>query len=153
MLSFIGRRKILRLYKARAINKTVIKPSRDAKFCVSQTSIPQTDALQYITFNHAFIPRETQNFASHKQSFRTLTRYNIPHISMLLSLGRRKILRLYKAHAITIKGDMEPEMRHNITFMRVCCPEDAIFCVSTGCADRTSGRHPLSSAPACALSA
>ena len=72
---------------------------------------------------------------------------------MLLLLGRRKILRLYKADAITIKGDMEPEMRHNITFMRVCCPEDAIFCVSTGCAYRTSGRHPLSSAPACALSA
>ena len=46
---------------------------------------------------------------------------------MLLPLGRRKILRLYKADAITIKGDMEPEMRHNITFMRVCCPEDARF--------------------------
>ena len=28
---------------------------------------------------------------------------------MLLFLGRRKILRLYKAHAITIKGDMEPD--------------------------------------------
>ena len=90
---------------------------------------------------------------SHKQPCRKPTLNYISHISMLLSLGRRKILRLYKADAITIKGDMEPEMRHNITFMRVCCPEDAIFCVSIGCADRTSGRHPLSSAPACALSA
>ncbi len=64
MLYSLGRRKILRLYKADATNKTVIKPSRDARFCVSQASIPQTDALQYITFNHAFIPQETQNLAS-----------------------------------------------------------------------------------------
>ena len=49
-------------------------------------------------------------------------RYNISHLIMLLFLRRRKILRLYKADAITIKGNMEPEMRHNITFMRVCCP-------------------------------
>ena len=41
--------------------------------------------------------------ASHKQSFRKLTRYNISHISMLSFLGRRKILRLYKARAINIK--------------------------------------------------
>ena len=47
--------------------------------------------------------------ASHKQPFRKPTRYGIPHISMLSFLGRRKILRLYKAHAITIKGDMEPD--------------------------------------------
>ena len=65
MLSFIGRRKILRLYKARATNITVIKPSRDAKSCVSQAIIPHTYALQYTTYNkHVFIPRETQNLAS-----------------------------------------------------------------------------------------
>ena len=86
MLSFIGRRKILRLYKARAINKTVIKPSRDAIFCVSQANMSQTDGKQYahyndfpcvsqatvsqtdaklyITYKYAFIPRETQNLAS-----------------------------------------------------------------------------------------
>ena len=51
MLSFIGRRKILRLYKARATNKKVIKPSRDAKSCVSQTNVPQTDVKQYATYN------------------------------------------------------------------------------------------------------
>ena len=51
MLSFIGRRKILRLYKARATNKTVIKPSRDAKSCVSQATVPQTDGKQYATYN------------------------------------------------------------------------------------------------------
>ena len=86
MLSFIGRRKILRLYKADATNKTVIKPSRDARFCVSQASMSQTDGKQYasyhdspcvsqatvsqtdaklyITYKHAFTPRETQNIAS-----------------------------------------------------------------------------------------
>ncbi|OKZ26303.1 MAG: hypothetical protein BHV84_07170 [Prevotella sp. AG:487_50_53] len=47
--------------------------------------------------------------ASHKQPFRKPTRYGIPHISIFSSLGRRKILRLYKADAITIKGDMEPD--------------------------------------------
>ena len=51
MLSFIGRRKILRLYKADATNKTVIKPSRDAKSCVSQATVPQTDGKQYATYN------------------------------------------------------------------------------------------------------
>ena len=64
MLLFLGRRKILRLYKADAINKTVINPSRDAKFCVSQAIIPHTYALRYITYKYAFIPRETQNLAS-----------------------------------------------------------------------------------------
>jgi hypothetical protein len=86
MLLFLGRRKILRLYKADATNKTVIKPSRDARFCVSQASMSQTDGKQYasyhdspcvsqatvsqtdaklyITYKHAFIPRETQNLAS-----------------------------------------------------------------------------------------
>ena len=64
MLYSLWRRKILRLYKADATNKTVIKPSRDAKSCVSQTIIPHTYALQYTTYKHAFIPRETQNFAS-----------------------------------------------------------------------------------------
>ena len=64
MLLSLGRRNILYVTRVRAINKTVIKPSRDAKFCVSQTSIPQTDALQYTTYKHVFIPRETQNLAS-----------------------------------------------------------------------------------------
>ena len=64
MLLFLGRRKILRLYKADAINKTVINPSRDAKSCVSQAIIPHTYALQYTTYKHVFIPRETQNLAS-----------------------------------------------------------------------------------------
>ena len=41
--------------------------------------------------------------ASHKQPFRKPTLNYIPHISMLLSLWRRKILRLYKARAINIK--------------------------------------------------
>ena len=41
--------------------------------------------------------------ASHKQPCRKPTLNYIPHISMLLSLGRRKILRLYKARAINIK--------------------------------------------------
>ena len=45
MLLPLGRRKILRLYKADATNKTVINPSRDAKFCVSQATVPQTYAL------------------------------------------------------------------------------------------------------------
>ena len=78
MLLSLGRRKILRLYKADAINKTVINQV------------------------------ETQNFASHKRVFRKPMRYNISHLIMLLFLGRRKILRLYKADAITIKGNMEP---------------------------------------------
>ena len=64
MLYSLGRRKILRLYKADAINKTVIKPSRDAKFCVSQAIIPHTYALQDTTYKHVFIPLETQNLAS-----------------------------------------------------------------------------------------
>ena len=86
MLLFLGRRKILYVTRVRAINKTVIKPSRDARFCVSQANmsqtdgkqyasyhdspcvsqatIPQTDALRYITYKHAFTPRETQNLAS-----------------------------------------------------------------------------------------
>ena len=64
MLYSLWRRKILRLYKADAINKTVINPSRDAKFCVSQATVSQTDAKLYITYKYAFIPRETQNLAS-----------------------------------------------------------------------------------------
>ena len=50
MFLSLGRRKILRLYKADAININVIKPSRDAKSCVSQATVQQTDALQYITY-------------------------------------------------------------------------------------------------------
>ena len=64
MLLFLGRRKILYVTRVRAINKTVINPSRDAKFCVSQAIIPHTYALQYTTYKHAFTPRETQNLAS-----------------------------------------------------------------------------------------
>ena len=64
MLYSLWRRKILRLYKARATNITVINPSRDAKSCVSQATMPQTDAKLYTTYKHAFIPRETQNLAS-----------------------------------------------------------------------------------------
>ena len=82
---------------------TSINPSRDAKSCVSQAAVPQSDAKQYTTYKYAFIPRETQNLASHKQPCRKPTRNNIPHISMFLFLGRRKILRLYKADAINIK--------------------------------------------------
>ena len=86
MLLFLGRRKILYVTRVRATNKTVIKPSRDARFCVSQASmsqkdgkqyahyndfpcvsqatVSQTDAKLYITYKYAFIPRETQNLAS-----------------------------------------------------------------------------------------
>ena len=48
MLSSHWRRKILYVTRIRAINKTVINLSRDAKFCVSEASMSQTDALQYI---------------------------------------------------------------------------------------------------------
>ena len=92
MLSFLGRRKILYVTRVRAINKTVINPSRDAKSCVSQAIIPQTYALQYTAYKYVFIPRETQNLASHKQPFSKPTRCNIPHINMFLFLGRRNIL-------------------------------------------------------------
>ena len=86
MLLFLGRRKILYVTRVRAINKTVIKPSRDARFCVSQANmsqtdgkkyahyndfpcvsqatVSQTDAKLYITSKYAFTPRETQNLAS-----------------------------------------------------------------------------------------
>ena len=64
MLSSHWRRKILYVTRVRAINKTVIKPSRDAKSCVSQAAKPQTDAKQYTAYKYVFIPRETQDFAS-----------------------------------------------------------------------------------------
>ena len=35
----------------RMLSKTASNPSRDAKFCVSQASIPQTDSKQYATYN------------------------------------------------------------------------------------------------------
>ena len=118
MLSFIGRRKILRLYKARATNITVIKPSRDAKSCVSQTNVPQTDGKQYATYNdfpcvsqatvsqtdaklyttykHAFIPLETQNLASlqgsrhqYKILLTLLMRYFMPYPYVPSSLAIR----------------------------------------------------------------
>jgi len=95
--------------------------------CVSQAAVPQTDAKRYITYKHVFIPRETHNFASHKQSFHTLTRYNIPHISMFSSLGRRKILRLYKADA-TNKTVIKPS-------------RDAKFCVSQTNVPQTDGKQ------------
>ena len=69
----------------------------------------QTNAKRYTAYKYAFIPRETQDFASHKRVFRKPMRYNISHLIMLLFLGRRKILRLYKADDITIKGNMEPD--------------------------------------------
>ena len=118
MLSFIGRRKILRLYKVRAINKTVINPSRDAIFCVSQANVPQTDGKQYATYNdfpcvsqatipqtdakiyttykHAFIPLETQNLASlqgsrhqYKILLTLLMRYCMPYPYVPSSLAIR----------------------------------------------------------------
>ena len=118
MLLFLGRRKILRLYKARAINKTVINPSRDAKFCVSQATVPQTDGKQYahyndfpcvsqatvsqtdaklyITYKHAFTPLETQNLASlqgsrhqYKILLTLLMRYCMPYPYVPSSLAIR----------------------------------------------------------------
>ena len=118
MLLFLGRRKILRLYKARAINKTVINPSRDAIFCVSQATVPQTDGKQYApyhdfpcvsqatvsqidaklytTYKHAFIPLETQNLASlqgsrhqYKILLTLLMRYCMPYPYIPSSLAIR----------------------------------------------------------------
>ena len=51
MFLFLGRRKILRLYKADAININVINSSRDARFCVSQAAMPQTDAKKNAPYN------------------------------------------------------------------------------------------------------
>ena len=118
MLSFIGRRKILRLYKALAINITVINPSRDTKSCVSQTNVPQTDGKQYATYNdfpcvsqatvsqtdaklyttykHALLPLETQNLASlqgsrhqYKILLTLLMRYCMPYPYVHSSLAIR----------------------------------------------------------------
>ena len=118
MLLFLGRRKILRLYKADAINKTVINPSRDAIFCVSQAAMPQTDGKQYATYHdfpcvsqatvsqtdakryttykHAFIPLETQNLASlqgsrhqYKILLTLLMRYCMPYPYIPSSLAIR----------------------------------------------------------------
>ena len=118
MLLFLGRRNILRLYKARATNKTVINPSRDAIFCVSQVTVPQTDGKQYATYNdfpcvsqatipqtdaklyttykHAFIPLETQNLASlqgsrhqYKVLLTLLMRYCMPYPYVPSSLAIR----------------------------------------------------------------
>ncbi len=143
------RRKILYVTRVRAINKTVIKPSRDAKSCVSQVTVPQTDGKQYatyhdfpcvsqatipqtdaklyITYKHAIIPRETQNLASHKRICRKHNCYNIPHIIMLYSLWRRKILRLYKADAT------------NITVINPS--RDAKSCVSQATVSQTDGKQ------------
>ena len=140
MLYSLGRRKILRLYKADATNKTVINPSRDAIFCVSQVTVPQTDGKQYATYNdfpcvsqtnvpqtdgkqyahyndfpcvsqatvqqtdakryitykHAFIPLETQDFASlqgsrhqYKILLTLLMRYCMPYPYVPSSLAIR----------------------------------------------------------------
>ena len=118
MLSSHWRRKILYVTRVRAINKTVIKPSRDAKFCVSQTNVPQTDGKQYATYNdfpcvsqaavpqtdaklyttykHAFIPLETQNLASlqgsrhqYKILLTLLMRYFMPYPYVPSSLAIR----------------------------------------------------------------
>ena len=105
---------------------TSINPSRDAKSCVSQAAVPQSDAKQYTTYKYAFIPRETQNLASHKQPCRKPTRNNIPHISMFLFLGRRNILRLYKADAININV-IKPS-------------RDAKFCVSQAAMPQTDAK-------------
>ena len=96
MLLFHGRRKILRLYKADATNKTVINLSRDAIFCVSQATVSQTDAKLYTTYKHAFTPRETQNFASlqgsrhqYKILLTLLMRYCMPYPYVPSSLAIR----------------------------------------------------------------
>ena len=118
MLLFLVRRKILYVTRVRAINKTVINPSRDAIFCVSQATVPQTDgkqyatyndfpcvsqaiipqtyALQYITYKYAFIPRETQNLASlqgsrhqYKILLTLLMRYCMPYPYVPSSLAIR----------------------------------------------------------------
>ena len=75
--------------------KLRIQPSWDARFCMSRGVAPSIK--QWLT------QVETQNFASHKQPCRKPMRNDISHISMFLFLGRRKILRLYKARAINIK--------------------------------------------------
>lgn len=75
--------------------KLRIQPSWDARFCMSRGFAPSIKQLSTQV--------ETQYFASHKQPCRKPTLNYIPHISMLLSLWRRKILRLYKARAINIK--------------------------------------------------
>ena len=96
MLYSLWRRKILRLYKADATNKTVINLSRDAKFCVSQASMSQTDAKLYTTYKHAFIPLETQNLASlqgsrhqYKILLTLLMRYCMPYPYIPSSLAIR----------------------------------------------------------------
>ena len=100
------------------LSKTASNPSRDAKFCVSQASIPQTDskqyatyndfpcvsqatmpqtdALQYTTYKYVFIPRETQDFASlqgsrhqYKILLTLLMRYCMPYPYVPSSLAIR----------------------------------------------------------------
>ena len=118
MFLFLWRRKILYVTRVRAINKKVIKPSRDAKYCVSQTNVPQTDGKQYATYHdfpcvsqatvsqtdaklyttykHAFIPLETQNLASlqgsrhqYKILLTLLMRYCMPYPYVPSSLAIR----------------------------------------------------------------
>ena len=79
MLLFLGRRKILRLYKADAINKTVINPSRDAIFCVSQAAMPQTDGKQYATY-HDF-PCVSQATVSQTDGKQYATYHDFPCVS------------------------------------------------------------------------
>ena len=96
MLYSLWRRKILRLYKADATNKTVINLSRDAKFYVSQASMSQNDAKLYTTYKHVFIPLETQNLASlqgsrhqYKILLTLLMRYCMPYPYVPSSLAIR----------------------------------------------------------------
>ena len=120
------RRKILYVTRVRAINKTVINPSRDAIFCVSQATVPQTDGKQYATYNdfpcvsqatvsqtdaklyttykHAFIPLETQNLASlqgsrhqYKILLTLLMRYCMPYPYVPSSLAIRTFWQSAKA--------------------------------------------------------
>ena len=97
--------------------KLRIQPSWDARFCMSRGFAPtikqwltQVETQDFASHKQPCHKRMVNNMpiimiflASHKQPCRKPTLNNIPHISMLLSLWRRKILRLYKARAINIK--------------------------------------------------
>ena len=102
----------------RMLSKTASNPSRDAIFCVSQATMPQTDGKQYATYNdfpcvsqatvsqtdaklyitykHAFTPLETQNLASlqgsrhqYKILLTLLMRYCMPYPYVPSSLAIR----------------------------------------------------------------
>ena len=80
----------------RMLSPTAINPSRDARFCVSQAAVSQTDAKRYITYKHVFIPRETQNLAylqgsrhQYKILLTLLMRYCMPYPYVPSSLAIR----------------------------------------------------------------